>query len=176
MRKTSAYARKQRRLGATYNGAEWANTIQRCRPYGTNDIVDGVLAGATQGAADKAAILVRSAYNAIKDGQAASNDSLEHDRIAHAIGVATIRAIQIAGEDESTNYALAILNKGTAAMRRVAARYHAIGRWGFDGPAIEEIGAAIEAYEVILQASSPAQMAIASDTRWEILKRQGALQ
>ena len=176
MRKTSAYARKQKRMGHfSYNGAEWANTIQRCRPYGTDDVVDGVISGATQGAADKAAILVRSAYETIKSGMADPKDSLEYDRIAHAIGVATIRAIQVAGEDATTNYALEILNKGTAAMRRVAARYDAIGKWGFDGPAIEEVADAIDAYETFLQSSSPAQMTIASNTRWEILKRQGGL-
>lgn len=176
MRKMSAYARKQRRSGGgTFNGAAWANTIQRCRAYTNEDVVPGWNVGNTQVAADEAAILVRTAYLNIRDGLADSSDYTEHDRIAHAIGVSLLRAYEIAGEDPGTNPMLPILITATDAMRRVGTRYERIGKWGFDGPAIDEVGAAIDLYETILQSSSPAQMVSASEKRIRILKEQGQL-
>ena len=175
MRKTSAYAMKQRRLGATYNGAAWANTIQRCRPYTDEEVVPGWGVGKTQVAADEAAILIRTAFMHIRDGQADHADSLERDRLAHAIGVAKLRALEIAGQDPFTNHMLPIIHEAEEAMRRMDSRWMKLKRWGFDGPAIEAMEAAVELYETILQSSSPAEMEAVSKTRMRILKEQGML-
>jgi hypothetical protein len=82
--------------------------------------------------------------------------------------------VQIAGEDEFTNTMLPILRTANDALGRSKARFHRLGRMGFDGPAIDQVEAGIEVYEAIVQASSPAQMTAAADERSEITKGQTA--
>lgn len=167
-RKTSAYAMKLKRIGNYYNGAQYLNVIQRSRPYDAEPIIGSWIEG-THSAAQKAMILVRDAYVSIKNGAADPADSREFDLLAHALGVTYLRACDIAGQDEFDNPMLPIWRAGNEAMRRVSDRYNKIGRWGFDGPALDEVDAAIELYETILQASSPAQMEEATVRRLEIL-------
>lgn len=161
MRKTTTYARKQRRLGGTYNGAEAFNAIQRCRSY-SDEPVFGMQVEGTQSAATGAMLKVRQAYGAMLDGSGTEDD---YDKLAHALGVSMLRAIEISGEDDFQNPMLPILKTATDGMRRANARYARLGRWGFDGPAIDEVLAGVELYETILQASSPAQMTAAADQR-----------
>lgn len=170
MKKTSSYARKMKRMagGDHYNGAAFLNTIQRCRPY-TTEPIPGSWMESTQSAADKAMILVRDAFLTIKAGKADANDSREFDLLAHAAGVTYLRACDIAGEDEFENPMLPIWRAGNEALRRCRERFTKLGRWGFDGPALDEVDAMIELYETILQSSSPAQMDEASVRRLEIL-------
>ncbi|ARV17511.1 hypothetical protein AEP_00551 [Curvibacter sp. AEP1-3] len=171
MRKTSAYARKQRRLGGVYNGAEGFNVIQRCRQYTPEPLPGMESVAGTQSAADKSMILVREAYLAMKNN-ACIDPVHDFDVLAHAIGVAWIRAVKIAGEDEFTNTMLPILKTANEALGRSKERFHRIGRMGFDGPAIDQVEAGIEVYEAIVSASSPAQMTEAVEERSRILKGQ----
>jgi hypothetical protein len=164
MRKTTAYARKHRRLGGVYNGAEGFNVIQRCRAYTPEPIPGMEVVEGTQSAADKAQLLVREAYIAIKNGACADPEH-DFDVLAHAIGVTWIRAVQIAGEDEYTNTMLPILKAANEALGRSLERYKRIARMGFDGPAIDQVEAGIEVYEAVVQASSPAQMSAAAEQR-----------
>ena len=171
MRKTSTYANKQRqRNDGTFNGAEWLNTIQRCRPY-TEEPIIGSWVDGTQSAATKAQLLVRESFQSIKAGTA-DNDGRDFDIICHALGVTWLRAIEIAGEDEFDNAMLPIIKTANTAMERCRSRFTTLGRWGFDGPALDEVDAGIELYETILQASSPAQMTAVSDQRNAILEAQ----
>lgn len=175
-RKTSAYARKMRRQpqGGTFNGAQWINTIQRCREYTSEPIPGSWLPGGgeTASAAVGAALRVRSAYDSIKQGLISSGDFEPHDLLAHAMGVSWLRAIDIAGEDEDSNPMLPILRKATDALRRMADRAVKSGKWGFDGPGLLEVAEGIDLYEEILMASSPAQMTEATETRARILEAQ----
>lgn len=166
MRKTTTYARKQRLIGGTYNGAEAFNAIQRCRTY-TDEPVFGMAVEGTQSAATKAMLLVRQAYDGMLSGKATEMD---FDVLAHAMGVSMLRAIDIAGEDDFDNAMLPIVKAATNALQRTKDRYLRLHRWGFDGPAIDEVLAGVELYETILQASSPAQMAAATDQRVAILE------
>lgn len=175
MRKTSTYANKRRQQLAntgriTFNGAEWANTIQLCRPYSSECVVPGWEVGATQGAADAAAIRVLTAFQHIRDGLAV--DYTEHDVLAHAIGVSLLRAYDIAGDDPATNHMLPYLLKATDALRRLGERYQRTGRWGFDGPALQEVKDGIDVYEEILMKSSPAEMTAATKARQAIIDEQ----
>lgn len=171
MRKTSAYARKMRRLGNTYNGAEGFNAIQRCRQYTEEPLPGMESVAGTQTAATKSMLLVREAYEAMKN-TACIDPTHDFDVLAHAIGVSWIRAVDIAGEDEFTNTMLPILRAANDALSRSRERFHRIGRMGFDGPAIDQVMAGIEVYEAIVQASSPAQMTAAVAERSAILKAQ----
>lgn len=170
MRKTSTYARKQRLSGATYNGAEWLNQIQRCRTYSDEPIIGSWVDG-TQSAATNAMLLVRQAFDAIKHG-IATQDGRDFDILCHALGVAWLRAIEIAGDDDFDNSMLPIIRIANAAMERARSRFHKLGRWGFDGPALDEVDAGVELYETILQASSPAQMSAVAKQRQAILEAQ----
>ena len=166
MRKTTAYARKQRQLGGVYNGAEAFNAIQRCRSY-TDEPIPGMKVEGTQSAATGAMLKVRQAYGAMLDGSGTEDD---YDKLGHALGVSILRAIEIAGEDDFSNPMLPILKAATTAVRRSNDRYMRLKRWGFDGLAIDEVLAGVELYETILQASSPAQMTAAADQREAILE------
>lgn len=171
MRKISAYARKQRRLGETYNGAAAFNAIQRCRAYTLEPLPGMESVEGTQSAANRAITRVRGSFEAYKQGIADAQGA-DFDVIAHALGVSWIRAVQIAGTDEFDNPMLPIIRAATDAMARSKQRWERLGRWGFDGPAIEEVEAGIDLYQTILQSSSPAQMEAASLERSGILEGQ----
>ena len=173
MRKTSTYARKQRLTGATFNGAEWMNQIQRRRTY-SDEPIPGSWVEGTQSAATKAMLLVRQAFESIKAGHA-SHDGRDFDILCHALGVAWLRAIEIAGADDFDNPMLPIIQAANTAMERARARFLKLGKWGFDGPALDEVDAGVELYETILQASSPAQMTTVSEQRNAILERMNSL-
>lgn len=98
----SAYGRRMQRQPQkqVYNGAEWINAIQRCRPY-TEEVVPGTTQGTTIGAASGALRDVRGALNSLLDHQVPADDVLPHDLLAHAIGITVIRSLQIAGKDET---------------------------------------------------------------------------
>ena len=169
MRKTSTYSIKRRQAtGDYYNGAAWLATLQRCQPYSAEPVLGG-LALPTQSAADKAMIIMRDAFVTIKTGKADPHDSREFDLLALALGITYLRACDIAGTDSFDNPMLPIWSAGNEALRRCRDRYNKLHRWGFDGPALDELDAALELYETILQSSSPAQMDDASVRRLEIL-------
>jgi hypothetical protein len=172
-RKISAYARRMRRApdGGTFNGAEWINTFQRCRGY-TDEPIPGAFnadGGQTITAARGAALRVRAAFDNIKTSQVPGDDTEPHDMLAHALGVAWLRAIDIAGTDASTNPMLPIIQAGTDAVLRMAERKRRLNVWGLDGPGITQVAEALDVYEEILMNSSPAQMAAAADKRATLL-------
>ena len=132
--------------GGTFNGAEWLNTFQRCRNY-TDEPIPGSFnadGGQTVTAARGAALRVRAAFDNIKTGQVPGDDTEPHDMLAHALGVAWLRAIDIAGPDASQNPMLPLIKAGTEAVLRMV-------------------------YDEILTNSSPAQMAAAADKRATLL-------
>jgi hypothetical protein len=171
MRKTTAYARKMRRTGGTYNGAEFLNTIQRSRGYtepaepalGLHDIQD---------AATKALVLVKFAMEALTTGATPPENEEHFDRMAHALGVSCIRAGQIAGEDVDKNPMLPPLVDGNNALRQVLNRRRKWGKWQVLPAEADTLKYAVEIYETILLASTPAQMVEAVDLRMRALKGQ----
>ena len=173
-RKMSPRERKRRRLAAAgietgFNAVEWLNAIQRCQPY-TSELPPGafVLEG-TQTAATKSMLKLRAAYDALKKGEIEPCSPKEYDSLVNAFGEASVRAVQIAGEHAETNPLLAALVAGNSAMRRCIDRRRRLGKWGLDGPGLVAVLDAIEVYEVILQASSPEQMVLASKVRHKAL-------
>ena len=173
MRKTSAYARKMRRQPerAQFNGAEWINTLQWCRGY-TDEPIPGAFnpdGGQTVTAANGAALRVRAAFDVIKTATVAPDDMEPHDLLAHAVGIAWLRAIEIAGHEPGKNPMLPILKLGTNAVQRLGERRRRTGAWGLDGPAIQQVADALDVYDEILMNSSPLQMANASKKREQLL-------
>lgn len=174
MKKMSMYARRARKQEArsSFNGAEWLNTIMRCRPYTDEPIPGSMLdtGGATMGAATQSALKVWEAFDSIKRGDVAQGDTEPRDLIDHAIGVGWIRALEIAGTDPESNPMLAIFKAGQEALHRANTRHENTGRWGFDGPALLEVREAIETYQEVLLNSSPKQMVDASLLRVKLLQ------
>lgn len=167
MRKTSTYARKARRSGGTFNAGAFINTIAACRAYTDEPIIPGMDLMSTQAAATKNAIMVREEFDALKSGKAEGTRAF--DVLANAVDVATIRAIEIAGNIPSHNPMLPILLDAGHALTRMRHRFEATGRMGLDGPAIGELAAAMDVYDEILSNSSPRQMTMAEDVRFDVL-------
>lgn len=171
-RKTSSYARKCRRIPPA-NGAAWLDAIQRSAPYSDEPIIGSWLPG-TQTAATASIKRVRAAFDSIKARTTPPEDERGFETLSHALGISCIRAGQIAGSDQATNPMLPILIMGNAALRRLLNRRRAEGVWCFDGPALADLTVALDQYEEIVQASSPAQMTQALDMRY--LALTGAVQ
>lgn len=173
--KMTAYARK--RLGkpnaGTFNGAEFLNVLQRCRPY-TDEPLPGSWLEGTQDAADNARNRVNAALGTLARGAWAPDDDEAFDLLAHAVGVAVIRCIEIGGEQD--NAALIHAHKGTEALRSIKDRRVRTGKWGATRPEQIGLGESLEVYEAILQASSPAQMVGATDKRMKILEAMKSMQ
>lgn len=164
MRKTTAYARK-RATRPTFNGAEWLNTIQRCAGYTDEAPLGSWLPTGTQGAADGAIARVTSAFEAFKADAVTPEDEEQFDLLAHALGVSCIRAGQIAGNVPEHNAMLPPLIAGNHALRRMLARRRKWSKWEMLAKDAAELDWAVEIYETIVRASSPAQMTEASDLR-----------
>lgn len=176
MRKTSAYARKRQHQLGQFNGLAWINTIGRCRPYTEEPVIGSWMPVGTAQISHGILVEARMAYQRIKDGNLERGDTDQYDMLAHVLGVAKIRAIQIGGDDPEANYLLPIIHLAEDALRRIRARWERLHVWGMDGPALSELADALDVYESILTSSSPQQMADATRARMEILKQMKAME
>ncbi len=181
--KSSVYANKRRSQaaqqnalgiwrGGSVNPVEFLNVIERCAPYSDAAPLGSTLASGTQSASVKSMLRVRDAYDCIKKGESPPQDCEHHDLLAHAIGVAMLRAIQIAGDDRFDNAMLPILDAATEGIRRLGERHHRVKVWGFDGQALGDVDHGLYVYEQIFKSSSPSQMAEAAGMRDKILQQQ----
>lgn len=170
--KTTSYARRCKRTGGTYEGAAWLNVMQRCAGY-SNEALPGSKLGGTQEAASKAQARVKKAFEVLKAGEVQPKDNDPIDVLSHALGVACLRAGRIAGADPEANEMLPPLIAGNTAIRRVIARRKKWGKWQLLDVDVWALDYAIEIYETILMASSPAQMTEAADARMALFAKQG---
>ena len=142
------------------------NAIQRCNPYGQAPDLPGFVD--TTEAAIKSQLIVREAMDSLMTCTIPEDPESAYDALAHALGVAIIRALQI-DSDVDNNAALPILQAGNQALTKAIERWEQKGSWGLDGPSRTDLLAAIETYEAILQNSSPAQMVKATEERMKVL-------
>lgn len=170
MRKTTAYARRLRRE-PTFNGAEYLNAIQRARPY-TEPAAPALGLFATEDAAVKALVIVKTALVAMTTGATPPGNEEHFDLLAHALGVSCIRAGQIGGPEVDSNPMLPPLVDGNNALRQVLNRRRTWGKWQVLPAEADTLRYAVDLYETILLASSPQQMATAVDLRMVALKGQ----
>jgi len=168
-RKMSAYSRK--RAGKPQlREATFLTVIQRCRPY-TEEHVPGDWFPGTQEIADEARNRVNKALGRMVRGAWEPEETEGFDLIAQAIGLTVIRCLEIAGEGASE---LIRTHKATAALNAIKDRRDRLGKWGATRQEQIDIAAALEVYEAVLQASSPAQMAHAAEQRKRVLAKQAA--
>lgn len=176
MKKTTPYARRIKRqgpAGQTFNAARWLNVIAECLPYDSDKPVGASpQALSPKQLADKHMAAARLAFEQIKGGAVRPANVQPIDLLSHCMGVACIRAAQIAGDDVVTNPLLAQLVPANQALQRCIDRRRALGVWGFDGLALTQVADGLEAFEAILLASSPQQMEAAVMARHVALKGQ----
>lgn len=170
MRKTTAYARRLARQ-PTFNGAAYLNTIQAARPY-TEPAAPALGLLATEEAAVKALVIVKTALVALTTGATPPGNEDHFDLMSHALGVSCIRAAQIGGPEPESNAMLPPLIDGNNALRQVLNRRRTWGKWQVLPTEGNTLTYAVEIYETILLASSPQQMATAVDLRMVVLKGQ----
>ena len=108
---------------------------------------------------------IRMSFQALKSGTGSEQDF--HD-IAAVINVTIIRSQEIDPLCEKT------ANDASDAMMRMWYRHKTTGKWGFDGPALSEVEAAIELHEQLIRLSSPQQMMTAMEKVIAIRVRSGA--
>ena len=168
MRKTTKYARKRGpTLGLVPSPDHWAYVIGRSRPFTDEPVIPGTDIGSTQGTVFTVSLKARAAFDNLKNGV---GDRGDWELLCEILGEAQIRAAEIEGIEGGE--LAATLAPAINAMRRVRDRYHKIGKFGLDGPALHEIPAALDVYDAILQASSPAQMAAAALKRVLVTNKQ----
>lgn len=170
MRKTTAYARKCKRLPPA-NGAAWLDSIQRSAPYSTEPIIGSWLPG-TQSAATNSMKRVRDAFGRMKSGMTAPENKEDYKLMQHAIGISCIRAGQISGLAEKAM--TPPLVAADLVMSHVLARRRKWGKWEILPAEAEQFDWGLEVYETIVQASSPMLLSAAVDIR--MLGLAGAVQ
>jgi hypothetical protein len=95
------------------------------------------------------ALPVRIAFDAIKSGQAQRDD---FDTLAAMANICLVRS------EEIDAFCVESAKRAQDALMRCLRRYESTGRWGFDGPAIQDIEIVIDFYEQLLEMSTPQQM------------------
>ena len=103
---------------------------------------------------------VRAAYQRMREG---NGDGRDYDVLGAALNVAVVRAERIGSGQP-------IVDGITAAMAALRGADRG-ERYGFTGPGILSMNCGIDLYEQVLQASTPRQMADATD---EVVRRQRA--
>lgn len=146
MRKTSTYARKRRHMDPLAG----IRVLDRARPFDEGD---------TTGEHIK----TRACFERLADGTADNDD---FDRVAMALNLAKVRALEI-------DQALAnLLEVGQDAMAAIRRRHDKWAKWEVLPAERTAIVDALDAHEVITDASSPLQMMAALDVVRRVIKQQ----
>lgn len=136
-RRASARAgRTPRRASLQADPAAWDDAIVRSRETDAGVALDINLK-------------LRTAFDAMRSGQGTEDDYIA---LACALNVGLMRAERIAPRLEAT------MLDGQRALLDCAELHQRHGRFGFTGPGLQAIDAALEAYEAIVGASTPNQM------------------
>lgn len=164
-RKTSTYSRKRSTTGHTYKRNAWLAAVQRCQSFDTPPVAGEEPSANT---ADHIMVKAHTHLDMLMRGQLSTGDTETHDYLAHCIGIAQIRTLDIGGP--LANDVMQDLNDAAMALRRTRDRWERMGKWGLDGPGLQALPVALDHYETILRASSPQQMENAQTIRLEQLK------
>lgn len=112
--------------------------LHNARPYEAGEMVDEH-------------IKTRAAFDRLRDGQ---GDEEDFDRVSMMLNIGLVRSENIGGGE----LLVQTMQKAQEAMARMKARYLRGLRFGFDAGGLASVPAALDAYETIMDASSPAQM------------------
>ena len=92
---------------------------------------------------------IRMSFEALRSGAGSEQDF--HD-VAAAINATMVRSESV--DELCVQTAIAARD----ALMRTWERHQRTGRWGFDGPALQEVADAIDLHEQLIRLSTPAQM------------------
>ena len=146
MRKTSTYARKRRHADPLAG----IRVLDRARPFDEGDTT-------------AEHIKTRACFERLADGTADNDD---FDRVAMAINLAKVRALEI---DDGL---ASVLECGQDAMHALRARHERWAKWDMLPAERAAIAQAMDAHEAITDASSPLQMMAALDVVMRVIKQQ----
>ena len=146
MRKTSTYARKRRHADPLAG----IRVLDRARPFDEGDTT-------------AEHIKTRACFERLADGTADNDD---FDRVAVAINLAKVRALEI---DDGL---ASVLECGQDAMHALRARHERWAKWDMLPAERAAITQAMDAHEAITDASSPLQMMAALDVVMRVIKQQ----
>ena len=118
--------------------------VHRARPYEPGEMVDQHL-------------ITRAAFERLRDGSGTEDD---FGRVAMCLNVGLVRAEQIHPD------LVAITQAGQDALARSSHRYRGGLRLGFDAQGLQDVPAALDAYEAVMDQSSPLQMQHAIQAAW----------
>lgn len=92
---------------------------------------------------------VMAAWERMRTGCAADHD---FDTLASAVNICMVRG------EEIDPLCVETAQRAQDALMRTMDRHKATGRWGFDGPALQDIPLAMDLYRQMLELSTPMQM------------------
>ena len=164
MRKTSLYMRK-RKAQITNDGCLVKKhpmaVLRECRQF-NNEL-------GTDANARDALGMVFAAFDRMCSGVSTQTD--DFDYLSHAVGVAEVRAVEIAGREG--NPMIEVIDLANSALNKCRARYLKWAKFELLAQEVRHIREALDLYESILIESSPRQMADATKTRMKVLKEMG---
>lgn len=172
MKKTTSFSRKRRHCSKVDGAVILIQTLVRALPH-TEALEFGNLRIESGPAAERYKEEVRAALERLRVGTASVKD---FDDLIHEIAIVGIRGFEFGGGDADKAGLNQIYESACAALDACKKRYQ---RWGkFDLLASEylKLQDAIEAWEVIYDASSPEQMnaASAAFVRWAKMNKRVA--
>jgi len=142
MRKTSAYARKKRRIDPMGG----LRLISELKPF-------------DQAERTNLSLPVRMAYEAVKSGRGDENDM---DTLAAIVNVSLIRC-----EQEYPDY-IDVCKEAQQAVMHIKDRYLKSGKLGMSGQDMQDLLPVLDLHEQLIELSTPKQM---MDAMKEVLKR-----
>lgn len=126
----------------------WAHLIESVRPYDPGEMV-------------REYVQIRAAFERLRNG---AGDIRDFDLVSMSLKMGAIRAETI------DPYLVDIMTAGQGAFARMKARYLRGLALGFDAQGLLDVPQALDAYEAIVDASSPMQMAQAIKETYRRIK------
>ena len=132
----------------------WAHLIESVRPYEPGEMV-------------REYVLIRAAFERLRTGVGDIND---FDLVSMSLNMGLVRAEEISPD------LVAIMAAGQQAFVRMKARFLRGLALGFDAQGLLDVPHALDTYEVIVDDSSPMQMALAIKETYRRIRRRQILE
>lgn len=139
--------------------------LAMCRGYGAGPIIGDTtnIHQSAENTLSRSIVNVRAALQRLMDGVATEID--DPLIVSEALGVASIRAIDIGGPDVGENPLLHALQDGQRVLQSVKTRHERFGKLEVISSEAERLKYAVDLYVDVIQNSTPQQMEDAMKTR-----------
>lgn len=126
----------------------WANLIESVRPYDPGEMV-------------KEFVLIRAAFERLRTG---AGDTGDFDLVSISLNMGLVRSEEISSD------LVTVMKAGQEAFVRMKGRYLRGLPLGFDAQGLQDVPPAIDAYEAIVDASSPQQMLMSANETYRRIR------